>query len=194
MDFENKESVIKYCVEHNILNAAELAKEVSFSRSWVYAKLKELDINYKEEITIHIMLKRIKEDSHNKWIKSCGEHWDEVANDHWVWYGARRYMQVGESGWRREVIKKEYKGLPYNEYKLVPDEVFDDEFKEPKCDKDYKYVFICPERTERWHSDYLKSTAEKLGIPHQAAKDCARGKTKETYAGWIVKKTADYYA
>lgn len=196
MNTEDRNEIIAYCIKNQLINVKELAAATKFGQATWYGKLKKLNINYKEEITIPIMYTKVKEEEHKKWLKSCegiGEDAEALNNNNWVWYMDSERLQIGEDGVRRSVTTKYYKNMPYTVYRAIPDTVEDEYVETFKTCTEFKYVVICPEGN-RWHCDKLKPLCERLGINYQAAKDCARGKTVKTAYDWVVKKTVEYYA
>lgn len=196
MNVENKEEIIQWCIESQLINVKELAAVTKFSQAYWYNKLKEHNITYKKDITDEIMFAKVKEEEHKRWvdsIKSCEEEVQELLDNNWVWYGDGNKVQLGESGVRRSVTTKYYKERPYLSYRAIPDTVEDDTIDQFKTCCEWKYVFVSPEG-DRWHGDKMKSMCDRLNVDYQGARDCSSGKTSKLVSDWIVKKTINYYA
>lgn len=196
MNVENREELIQWCIDSQLINVKELAAVTKFSQAYWYNKLKEHNITYKNDITYEIMFAKVKEEEHKHWIesiKACDEDVQELLDNNWVWYTEDHTVQLGESGVRRSVTTKYYKEREYLSYRAIPDSVEDATIEQYKTQFEWKYVFISPEG-ERWHCDKMKPMCDRLNVDYQGARDCASGKTSKLVSDWIVKKTRDYYA
>lgn len=193
--FKDGEELIDYCVDNNLRTVEEMANEVNYSTAWVYKQLKKYNISYKKDITNLIDFNKVVEEEYDDWVRSCGDQWGEVEDDEWVAYNEGS-IEYGDSGCRRGVTHRVFKGYPYNSYVFIPDNIPDDILRgcgDDYCtDIEYKYIFISPEG-EYFHAHKLKPMCEKLGVNYQAACDCVRGRTAKTVTDWQVKRTKDFY-
>lgn len=194
--FKDIDDLIQMCVDQEIMNVPELAKVIGYSEPWVYKYLSKHGVSYKKDISDTIRFHSILIDSQQAWKDSCGDNWDEVKDDNWLPYNEGT-IEYGESGSRRSIKHRVFKGRPYYTCVYIPDDIPDDILKgcgdDYHTDVEYKYVFISPEG-DFYHSNKLKATCTRLGVKYQAASDCVRGKSTKTNTDWTVKYTKDYYS
>jgi len=193
--FKSVDDLIQMCIDSDIMNVPQLANIIGYSEPWVYKYFKKHNVSFKRDITDTIKFINMLAESQSAWITSCGSQWDEVKDDTWVPYNEGT-IEYGESGSRRSITHRIYKGRPYSTYVFIPDNIPDDILKgcgeDYYTNEEYKYVFVSPEG-DFFHSHKLKPMCEKLGIKYQAASDCVRGKSVKTNADWVVKYTRDFY-
>lgn len=189
-----KDAMVEYCINNGVRRVSDLAIRLNQTDSMTYKLLRKLGIVFKDEIKDIIDFNVLLKSEDIGWIESCGEQYQEVRNDNWVPYAED--IEFGESGCRRKVVNKVFRGIPYKTYRFIPDEDSDEYLwgsnSAYMTDIEYKYVFISPNGVYH-HSNNLRLKCEELGVPHHIATDSVYKKSYPL-SGWVIRKTEDHYA